>query len=82
MEMQKDFTVDNETFYGLDAYFKSLQANGMHIIIILVRRHLGTIFLNLLHNSLTYATFCDFVNLETANPFHMMKAAFNAITHY
>lgn len=36
MEVQKDFTVNNETFYGLNDYFKSLQDNGMHIIIILV----------------------------------------------
>jgi len=33
---QMDFTVDDARFAGLDTYFKQLQAEGMHIIIILV----------------------------------------------
>nr|KAG5709613.1 hypothetical protein BaRGS_001663 [Batillaria attramentaria] len=36
MDERKIFTVDNVNFSGLNDYFKSLQANGMHTIIILV----------------------------------------------
>nr|KAG5709612.1 hypothetical protein BaRGS_001662 [Batillaria attramentaria] len=35
MDERKIFTVDNVNFAGLNDYFKSLQANGMHTIIIL-----------------------------------------------
>ncbi|KAK7501086.1 hypothetical protein BaRGS_00007571 [Batillaria attramentaria] len=35
MDERKIFTVDNVNFSGLNDYFKSLQANGMHTIIIL-----------------------------------------------
>ena len=37
MDERKDFTVDPDNFDGLNDYFKSLQQDGMHIIIILVR---------------------------------------------
>ena len=36
MDERKDFTVDPVNFPGLNDYFKSLQKDGMHIIIILV----------------------------------------------
>ena len=36
MDERKDFTVDPVNFMGLNDYFKSLQNDGMHIIIILV----------------------------------------------
>lgn len=36
MDKQMDFTIDQEKFGGLNTYFKQLQAEGMHTIIILV----------------------------------------------
>jgi maltase-glucoamylase len=36
MDERMDFTIDNKNFPGLNTYFKSLQKEGMHIIIILV----------------------------------------------
>lgn len=36
MEEQRIFTVDNKNFAGLNGYFESLRAGGMHTIIILV----------------------------------------------
>ncbi|XP_060598146.1 sucrase-isomaltase, intestinal-like [Ruditapes philippinarum] len=35
MDERMDFTIDNKNFPGLNTYFKSLQKEGMHIIIIL-----------------------------------------------
>ncbi|XP_063403845.1 maltase-glucoamylase-like [Mytilus trossulus] len=35
MDKQMDFTIDQEKFGGLNTYFKQLQAEGMHTIIIL-----------------------------------------------
>nr|XP_022314501.1 maltase-glucoamylase, intestinal-like [Crassostrea virginica] len=35
MEEQKDFTIDNKTYYGLKEYFDELRSNGMRTIIIL-----------------------------------------------
>ena len=37
MEEQKDFTIDNKTYYGLKEYFDELRSNGMRTIIILVK---------------------------------------------
>ena len=36
MDERKDFTIDHSNFPGLNDYFKSLQNDGMSIIIILV----------------------------------------------
>ena len=36
MDERKDFTIDPVNFAGLNDYFKSLQNDGMRIIIILV----------------------------------------------
>ena len=36
MNERKDFTIDQSNFPGLNDYFKSLQNDGMSIIIILV----------------------------------------------
>lgn len=38
MEEQKDFTIDNKTYYGLKEYFDELRSNGMRTIIILVKK--------------------------------------------
>ena len=47
MEEQKDFTIDNKTYYGLKEYFDELRSNGMRTIIILVKKKsiLWSIFL-------------------------------------
>ena len=36
MDERKDFTVDNVNFAGLNDYWQSLRAGGMHTVIILV----------------------------------------------